>query len=320
MSQDKIIVITLNYNQNQYTLDCINSLLKSDYSNFEVLLIDNGSLKENVEYLEQRLPADSRLKLQKIYPNRGYVGGINYGLESGRNLNPDYFLIMNNDTIIDPTAISSLVAACKKHNNKAIITGKVYHYDEPNKIQDIGYHFKDNNLLTCIPIGLNENDVGQYDDECERDILDDIFWLFPNNLYEEIGKYSTYFWFDYEQADFALRAKDKGYRLIYNPLAKIWHKGSPSVGGRDQNPVLAYYSIQGSLIYRYLHLSKITFLQYYLKIVISIFLSFVKSLLLKTRGINNTTYVYAKFKGLMYFNRWLLLKNENSGFNPFKKQ
>ena len=89
---------------------------------------------------------DSRIILKRIIQNRGYVGGINYGLEEGIKLNPDYFLIMNNDTIIDKNAITELVNACKRHEDKAIVTGKVYHYEEPNKLQNIGYYFKNKYL------------------------------------------------------------------------------------------------------------------------------------------------------------------------------
>ena len=62
----KVIVVTLNYNQNQYTLYCINSLLKSDYNNFQILLIDNGSTEKNYADLEHKLPNDTRLVLRRI--------------------------------------------------------------------------------------------------------------------------------------------------------------------------------------------------------------------------------------------------------------
>ena len=315
--ESKVIIITLNFNQNQYTLDCINTLLKSDYQNFQVLLIDNGSTKENTNDFKKRLPEDKRIIFHEIYPNRGYVGGINYGLAEAAKLNNDYFLIMNNDTIIDKKAISELVSTCRRYNDKAVVTGKVYHYDEPNKIQDVGYYFKDKKYLFCNRIGVNEVDNGQFDEECERDLIDDVFWLFPYKLYKEIGGYSNYFWFNNEQADFALRSKMGGYILVYTSQAKLWHKGSLSIGGRDFNPAMVYWTIQASLIYRYLHLSKGNFSKYYFKTVFSILRTFVKSIFLRFKGINRFKYAYAKYKGLTYFNKWLFVKNKNTGYNPF---
>ena len=138
----EVLIITLNYNQNDYTIKCVESILQSDYENHSILLIDNGSTNENYTELKNKLPVNEKVYLHRIKQNRGYVGGINYGLEEGAKLKPDYFLIMNNDTIIDKVAISELVRTCMDYNNQAIVTGKVYHYDEPQKIQHVGYSLK----------------------------------------------------------------------------------------------------------------------------------------------------------------------------------
>lgn len=316
MSLNMVIIITLNYNQNKYTLKCVESILNSEYKDFQLLLIDNGSTNENFVDLKKNIPIDSRLKLFRIELNIGYVGGINYGLKEGAKLNPTYFLIMNNDTIIDKKAILELFQTCKNYNNKAIVTGKVYHYDTPNKLQDIGYLYRDKRTLEFNRIGFDENDYGQYDNISERDILDDVFWLFSIDLYNQIGGYSTYFWFNAEQADFALRAKKIGYKLVYTPKAKLWHKGSVSIGGRDKNPKLVYWHIQSTLILRYIHLSKSEFAKQYFKILVSILSSYYKSLINKNKK-SNFDYPNAKLKGLMYFNKWYIIRNENNGKNPF---
>lgn len=312
-----VVIITLNYNQNLFTLECVRSLLESEYENYQILLIDNGSTSQNLSELEKLLPADPRLSLNKITPNRGYVGGINYGLQICGEHDPDFVLIMNNDTIIDKGAVGELARTCKEYHNEAIVSGKVYHYDKPDVIQDVGYCFTDEKYLFCKHIGLDEADLGQYDNVAERDLLDDVFWLFPFNLYKKIGCYSKYFWFDYEQADFAMRAKKNGYKLIYTPQARIWHKGSPSVGGRNLNPVLAYYSMQGAMIYRYLHLSRWHFICYYIMTGSGILGSFIKYFLGVKNGPERLKYTVAKLKGFSYFNRWVVRKNENMGGNPF---
>lgn len=316
-----VAIITLSYNQNEYTLKCIDSILQSDNGSFKLILVDNGSAQENYLELKNKLPACNKIILKRIEKNRGYVGGINYGLEEGVKINSDYFLIMNNDTILDKHAISELIKTCKNFGNKAIVTGKVYHYDEPNKLQDIGYTFKSRRRLTFNRIGLNEEDNGQFDEICERDMLDDVFWLFPINLYKEIGGYSPYFWFNAEQADFALRAKKAGYKLVFTPLAKLWHKGSVSIGGRQKNPRLVYWHIQSTLIFRYLHLSKKLFLLAFLSVLKSIIASYIKELYRLTKHKDNhMQYAKAKLLGCSYFCKWFFLRNINTGINPFENQ
>jgi len=313
----KVIVITLNYNQNDYTLKCIDSLLNSDYDNFRILLIDNGSSEENYLLLKESLSKDSRVLLKRLNPNRGYVGGINFGLKEGEKMGSDYFLVMNNDTIIEKKAISALVKTAEKYGQKAIVTGKVYHYDEPNKLQDIGYFFKDRKSLLFERVGMDEIDTGQYDKEEKRDMLDDVFWLFPNKLFNEIGGYSTFFWYNYEQADFALRAKKIGYDLIYTPHAKIWHKGSVSIGGRTLNPVLAYWDVQGSLIFYYLHLKGWDFLRFFFNKLMNTIKTSGKATILYLKGDDHLRkYAYAKRAGFYYFIKWIFTKHKNIGEIP----
>ena len=108
-----VAIITLNFNQNNFTIKCIESLLLSEYKDYQIILIDNGSSSDNYKKLKERLPDDRRVTLKRLDVNKGYVGGVNYGLDQGLKLNPQYFMIMNNDTIIDKNAIQELVKSCK---------------------------------------------------------------------------------------------------------------------------------------------------------------------------------------------------------------
>ena len=318
--KDLVVIIILNYNQNDYTIDCVNSLLESKYDNFRILLIDNGSVPSNVEDFEQRLPSDSKLHLHKIKNNVGYVRGTNSGFKIASEWSPDYFMVMNNDTIIDNNSIGVFVETCKEFDNKAIVTGKVYHYDEPSKLQFIGYELKNEKSLTYSQLGKDVEDKGQFDEIVERDMIDDIFGLFPFSLYQSIGGYSDYFWFSAEQADFALRAKSQGYKLIYTPHAKLWHKGSVTIGGRDRNPKMAYWHTQGTLIFRFRHLSTWRFVKEYFRIAFSVLSSFLSTLMSNIKG-GDKSYDYpkAKLAGLSYFNKWIFTREINSGESPFDK-
>ena len=273
---------------------------------------------KNFELLKRELPKHSKLILKRVEDNLGYVGGINYGLNEGAKLTPDFFLIMNNDTIIDKYAIHELVITCIKFDNKAIVSGKVYDYSDPNRLQDVGIKIYNKKSLSGSRLGVNEVDKGQYNFIAERDLLDDVFWLFPINLFYDIGGYSPYFWFNAEQADFALRAKKSDYKLIFTPNAKLWHKGSVTIGGRNRNPRLAYWHVQSNLIFRFLHVSRIEFIKHYFKIVLGIRASYFKEYRkIVSKESANYDYANAKLKALKYFNVWLFKRNINIGKNPF---
>ncbi len=312
--ENLVVVLAINYNQNEYTISCINSILASDYENFKIILIDNGSDKEDLNKLIDKLPSSENLIFKKIERNIGMVGAFNFGFKEGIKLNPKYFMVINNDAVIDKNGIKELVNTCKVNNNMAVVTGKVYHYDEPEILQFVGYECINKNYLSHKGLGIDEPDNGQHDEVVERDLIDDIFGLYPAELYNKIGAYSPYFWLNSCQADLALRAKKAGYKLMFTPKAKLWHKGSVSIGGRDMNPKLAYMTIQGSLILRYLHLKRNYFIVYYLKATLSVVRTLVKTLFLYLfKGKNNFKYALAKYRGWVYFNKWVFLKNEHTG-------
>jgi GT2 family glycosyltransferase len=258
-------IIMLNYNQFEYTLASINSVLNSDFENIKLLVIDNGSEKKNYSALLNNLPKDNRLFVKRIDKNIGYVGGINYGLTSALKNEPDFFLIMNNDTIIDKYAIKHLVHTSLQFENNCIVTGKVYRYDNKNLLETVGSKSINEDQLTFKNLGFNEIDRGQFDSIEERDMIDDIYWLIPSGVYNKLGNYDTDFFFNGESADYALRAKKEGNKLIYTPNAKLWHKGSLSVGGRNRNPYLNYWQMRSTLIFRYKHLPPKRFRKFYKK-------------------------------------------------------
>ena len=126
---------------------------------------------------------------------------------------------------------------------------------------------------------------------------------------------TKHFWVNGVNIDRALRAIENGFKLIYTPKAVLWHKGSVSIGGRNKNPKIAFWDIQSKLMLRYLHLSTPRFLRAYFRILFNdVSRTYVKSKIYKWfKGEDFTEYANNKFKGLFYFNKWVIHKNENTG-------
>ncbi len=300
---EKVVILIINYNQNQYTADCIKSILASDHQNFKIILVDNEAEAGNSIRLKQILPDDDRILVYPLFPNRGYVGGINYSFSIIDEENKyDYILIMNNDTIIDPCAISALIKTCKNFNNMAIVSGKVYDYERKNVLQYVGSVITDTKLLTYESIGYNIEDKGQFDKLADRDLLDDIFWLMPKELHKRIGGYNDLFFFNGESSDFAIRAKKAGYRLVYTPVAKLWHKGSLSIGGRKGNPFIEYWQMRSALTFKYLHLPNTYFRKFLMWKVKNVVSGYIKFLIAALKGTPISIKIpNARLKGLIDF-------------------
>jgi GT2 family glycosyltransferase len=315
----KIVVVTLNYNQFEYTKECINSLLNSDYNNFEIILIDNGSSVDNYEIFKKEFFTKSKnLKIIREEVNLGYVGGINIGLKESKKYDADYIMIMNNDTIIDSKAISNLLKVAEKYERKAIVSGKVYNYDEKETLQYIGQRKDPEGMLNQISIVKNrrELDVGQYEKELELGMLDDIYWLMPAKLYDEIGGYSDYFFLYGEQNDYALHAIKKGYKLIYTPSAKLWHKGGATTCNTDKKSAkIQYWTTMGTLKLSVLHFSSLKAKKFYWNWIIR---QSIKNIIYFIIGRNKFTNLKAHFIAIKHFNCWNEIRYKDNGYNPFK--
>jgi len=307
-----VSIITINYNLSSETIPCVESLLASEYQDFKIYLIDNGSGQEDFQKLFGIYSQHPKVKLLRIEKNCGYVGGVNYGLRNALKTNSEYFMVMNNDTVIDKAAIGYLVEAAKRYNNKAIVSGKVYYYENPEILQHTGVVFKDYRYLTTIYPGRNEKDIGQYDIEKERDSLDDVFWLLPAKVIKDVGYYCDYFFLYAEQGDYAQRARRLGYKLIYTPKAKIWHKESMTAGGGDNKALqISYWRGQGMYIFQYRNLKRKYFVRFMIK-------NFMK-LTIKTisyKG-DKRRRSYATLRGYYYGFKWMFNRRSNNGKNPY---
>jgi GT2 family glycosyltransferase len=220
-AQPKVFVLILSYNGKKWLEECLPSVLAMDYPNYEVVVIDNGSSDGTAEYLESEFP---EIQTVAINPNVGYARGFNAGIEYAATHGAEYFLIMNNDTVIDPNAVTELVRTAGKSKDVGFVSGKVYYHKDPLRLQTAG-RLNDKLTLVGKHVGFGEYDVGQYDEEREYDFVDDVFLLVKKEVYERIGGYDENFFLHWEETDWCVRARRAGFRILYTPHAKIWHKG-----------------------------------------------------------------------------------------------
>ena len=223
----RVLVLILSYNGKQWLRDCLPSVLDMEYPNYEAIVIDNGSSDGTIEFLQDEFP---EVRTVSIHPNVGYARGFNAGLEYAAERGAGYFLIMNNDTVIDRGALTALVETAMTKDRAGFVTGKVYFYDHPEVLQTVGKQ-EDPIMWKGKDIGWQEEDVGQYEDTTERVFADDVFTLVSRKMYNEVGGYDPEFFLQCEEWDWQIRAKNKGWRIYYTPYAKLWHRVSATTGG-----------------------------------------------------------------------------------------
>lgn len=217
----RVFVIALNWNGKDDTIECVASLKRLNYPNYEIVVVDNASTDGSVSALRAQYPD---ITIIENGQNLGYAEGFNTGLRYAYDNGADYFFILNNDTVIDSEALIELVRVAQEDEKIGFVSGKVYWHTKPDTFQTVG-RYNHSMILAGLHVGSGEVDHGQYDEAQDYDFIDDIFLLVRREVYETVGGYDPNFFLYYEETDWCARVRRAGFRIVYAPAAKIWHKG-----------------------------------------------------------------------------------------------
>jgi GT2 family glycosyltransferase len=249
-AEPKVTVITLSWNRKLVTLEWLESVFALNYSNYDVLVVDNGSSDDSVAAIREQFPEATVIENGE---NLGYTRGFNIGLEHAFRNGADYALVMNNDAVIDPEALRELVNVAEGDPRIGFVSGKVYNYFRPDEFETVGTR-PHPILVAGAQIGEGKIDRGQYDEIAEREITDDVFLLARKAVFESVGGYDPDFFLVDENVDWCLRVRRAGFRIMYTPKAKLWHKGR---GGEEWRPYYVYHSIRSHFVLIAKHLPRL---------------------------------------------------------------
>ena len=254
-SQPVVDIILLNWNGLKDTLDCLDSLYQSDYKNFRIIAVDNGSTDDSVKTIRAAYPA---ITLLETGQNLGYAEGNNVGIRYSLKNNPDYILVLNNDTLVASTMVSELVNAARKYP-KGILGPITYYQDQPDVIWWAGTFWLADKLQFTHR-GDREIDHGnKYGkiEECDYVVGSALFA--STKIYHEIGLLDARYFLTFEETDWCYRAKKIGYQCYCIPQAKLWHKVSSSLGAGS--PLQHYFYMRNALLWAERYLDKCSYIK-----------------------------------------------------------
>ena len=223
MESPSISVIICNWNGRHLLEECLESLKKQSFRDFEVIVVDNGSTDGSVELLESNY--SDFAGLLKLDRNYGFAGGNNRGIEQSRG---KYIVLLNNDTSADMRWLEELYNAMERGPEVGMCASKLLVYDQRDLIDAVGH--------LMYPDGLNrgrgrfEKDVGQYDR------LEEVFFppgcgaIYSRRMLDEIGLFDEDFFSYGDDTDIGLDGRLAGWKCLYVPGAVVYHKISGSAG------------------------------------------------------------------------------------------
>jgi len=239
----KVIIIILNWNQKKMTADCISNLLKNDYPNFQIWVIDNGSEDGSPGFLKKIF--GSRIILLQNKKNLGYAEGNNLGIRKARE-KADFILIINNDVKVEKKFLTQLIKSAQKYEQAGLLVPKVYYPGKLKIIQSAGGKIVWRSGEARL-IGHLKKEAGQYSKLKEIDYAPGVCVLVRKKILNKIGLIPKDYFMYSEDVDWSQRAKKAGYQILYVPKSKIYHYHSKTAG--FENPVKTYYYFRNSLIF-----------------------------------------------------------------------
>jgi len=333
MKFPKTYIIILNYNGWADTIECLENVLRNNYSNYQVIVIDNNSPDNSMEYikawaegklnvwvnsdhslrqlsfppvqkpipyvyynckeaenggnselekkLEKEIPEGITTKYPLVFIQTGHNGGFAFGNNIGIKYalakgDFEYICFLNNDTVIEKDALLKLVKKFEKYRKLGkkigIVGSKLLYYDNPKVIQGIGGMYNKWFAVTKH-LGVFEEDKGQYDNEGVLDRIDYIIgasMLVSRNFIKEVGLMCEDYFLYFEELDWTLRGKQKGYELGYCWESKVYHKEGKSIGssskGEEKSDIADYYGLRNRILFTK---------KFYPKYLWSVYLGFV---------------------------------------------
>lgn len=244
MNAPRVLVIVVHWNGLEHTERCITSLRALAPPAPDLLVIDNGSTDGSGATLAARFPD---LPIRRLPENRLYAGGANVGLRLALARGYDHAVILNNDTEAESDCITRLVAVAASAPGIGLVGPKILYRERPDLIWSAGgkidywrglFHHH----------GLRRPDGPPYDTERDVDYLTGCCILITRQALVDVGYLDESYAMYSEDADWCVRARRRGYRIVYAPRARLLHHVSAASGG-GLTPYKMYHRVHSNLIF-----------------------------------------------------------------------
>jgi GT2 family glycosyltransferase len=234
------------------TIDCLESLSKTDYAPYRVVVVDNGSTDDSVASIRAAYPETVILEAgENIGYSEGNNAGIRFALENGA----EYILLLNNDTSVDADMLDRLVETAEADPNIGIVGPTQYYFDLPDTIWGAANYVQwavgDTHRSRMGETVSGHQAISTNGDLVEADYIDTCAALVHRQVFERTGLLDGRYFINYDDADIGLRACEAGFRVVYVPRASMWHKVSAAMG--QASPATTYYMTRNRLLLFWKH-------------------------------------------------------------------
>lgn len=251
---NQVAVVILNWNGKSFLQQFLPSVVK--YSgDAQVIVADNDSTDDSIEFLQASFPEVEIIQLDKNY---GFAGGYNKALEQ---VSSKYYVLLNSDVEVTEGWLVPMFNLLERDNQIAACQPKIKDWNKQTEnvyeyagaaggyIDALGFPFCRGRIFDTL-----EKDEAQYDEEVE------IFWasgaclFIKAEVYQGIGGLDEFFFAHMEEIDLCWRIKNQGFKIMFTPLSTVYHVGGGTLD--KTKPQKTFLNFRNSLLTLHKNLPK----------------------------------------------------------------
>jgi GT2 family glycosyltransferase len=216
MRDPKVFIIILNYNGKDILKKCLESVYLCEYSNREVVVVDNNSSDDSFEEARKHF---SKFHFIKNNKNIGFAAGNNVAIRWALEKMADYIFLLNNDAFLEKDTITILIEEAEKKKEVGILSPLIY-LGNSNKIWFSG------GKINWLKMRVEHQDSIK-----STEYITGCAMLIKKDVFKKIGLLDESFFLYYEDADFSYRAKKEGFELkiVSNAIVHHFEKSSRNI-------------------------------------------------------------------------------------------
>lgn len=218
-----IQVVIVNWERAQDTIECIQSVRQSIGVEISILVVDNGSRDDSVEQISR---ACHDIDLLRLPTNRGFAGGYNAGIEKFLASAADTIFMLNNDTILQPDTLTSLLDGMRVWD---VTVPKIFFHAGPHQIWAAGAKWR-SFPPSVIMIGYKRMDGQKYNVPHSLEYATGCALMLKRQVVEAVGGFDPEYQNYQEDYDYCHRIRAAGFKIGYIPTAQLQHKVSKTLG------------------------------------------------------------------------------------------
>lgn len=243
-------IVILNWNGLRYLQEFLPSVVENS-AGCEVIVADNASTDGSIPFLQEHFP---QVRIIQNDDNYGFCEGYNIAL---RQVEAKYYVLLNSDVHVPPAWTEPIIQLMESDENIAVCQPKIVAQQHPDffeyagagggLLDALGYPYCRGRLFETL-----EEDKGQYNDVAE------VFWatgacmFVRSNVFHGLGGLEPAFFAHMEEIDFCWRAKNVGYKVMYNGHSQVYHVGGGTL--HKSNPRKTYLNFRNGLALLYKNL------------------------------------------------------------------